>query len=74
MRDRDHGDVLLDQVIGFGIQVVALGLIGQRCGLLQRRGQIVELVTELQAAALAKVIVDEVGHIRIVLTPTQQVQ
>ena len=74
VRHRDHRHVLLDQGVGLGVELVALGLVGQLGCLVQHIVDVSEAGAELLAGALPEVVVQEVGLIGVVGAPAQQVQ
>jgi hypothetical protein len=72
VRDDDRRRVLLDEVVGRGVGLLADRLVGRLGALVEGLDDIRERRPELLARAGAEVVVEEVGGVRIVGTPAEQ--
>ncbi len=73
MRHRDHGDMRLEQLIHLGVDGAAGFFITQGGRFSQLRCDVIKLLAKLVGCASAKVEVIEVGRVRVVASPTEQV-
>ena len=68
--DRRH--VLLDEVVGLGVGGLAHGIVGRLAALVEGRHDVVPRPTEARTSAAAKVVVEEVGCVRVVRPPSEE--
>ena len=74
MVERDHRDVLLDQGVGGGVVGQPTSRVELRGRLGQDIGDVLELGPERVVGADPEVVIDPVGHVRIVTAPAQEEQ